>query len=1139
MDNNMGIGKKRAVFFSLDGLIALVLIMGLILVSYSLVGDRKTKTQVHYDILDSLSTLKAQESSDNVTQSLISQGLISKGNNSLLEAIGELYVTNKTLASEIIKRNTESIETKYNWGIWYGSALLYAKNTTPLEEARQIDVARGFVSGIKEGETVTGFSSRAFLSSNRKTKHMYLGGYVGDGNVTLKVEYQGNLSAAHLELALNKEAKIYVNGAFAGTITNSSSTLTPTTYDIPVGLFHNGTNLLELEGEKLYVAGGFLKLDYLSDIEYQGTPRYEFPGVKGIINLYDGIYVPSNLSSMKLSLHYQSDYKVIITLGNKTIFNESSSTETTAVKDNSVLETILDYNQLKEKTLPLRTWIENLSYQGQNITSFDVILITDTSGSMDWRMDSDITGTARNCTDANLYAPSTKRISLAKCLDSSFVSTILNATNASRISLVQFSTSANSYTPLTRNFSLLSSTINNYVASGATCVSCAINRAYEILKNESSPDRKKFIVVMTDGVANQRSTPTCTDLTAASGIESLRVAGGANGKLLHENISAEWNNELNPGTNTINGIEFNSSQKGFSVGASGTILEWNGTGWSSKTSPTTSTLSGISSYNETYALAVSTSGNVLKYNGTAWSIAATISNNPSLNAISIGNATYALAVGSRQNRGRVYRTLDGGLSWTEVDTLGANTNLRGVKTFSSGEAWAVGDGGLIRYGNGITWTTQSSPVSDTLYALDGRNSTELIAVGGTNGVAVIIKKAGSGWTTEHNDNTQDTLRSVQTKSTGGYSAVGDGALILTRGASWSRTFRIPSAFQGNSTTGISCTVDNDACTEPESFPSLNAKYSACRVQKETNATIYSVGFGPVAACNFATQTLQTIAVCGNGTMYSSSNASELQQFYETIANNIITLTYSEQTSSTTGNITTILYPDSYLELNFTAPPKPYGISITSEVEFTNLSAGSFTIPQNTTVYEAHVTSYSGPRWTVNARINNKEFFNLNEFGSNYLLLGDPYAISIPLKEINATNLVQIQTGINPTNLSEGSNSNKIVYTLIRNSTGYSPISISAQGCIWTVDTEAGTNVTFTTPEGYNGTNQCYYQTTRYSFDQNDAVQTAVANLFESLDFDNDYRIDSLLQEGDVQIGINQITGIPFSWATEVQVKIWR
>ena len=147
----------------------------------------------------------------------------------------------------------------------------------------------------------------------------------------------------------------------------------------------------------------------------------------------------------------------------------------------------------------------------------DVILITDLSGSMDWRLDSDETGIERNCDDPLLYDSSTKRISLAKCLDKKFVDIVLNASN-NRVGLVGYSGKPNtiptpncniirSYHNLSTDNTSLKSQIEEYTPDGATGICGAIRQARIMLQQESNSSRQQFIVVMTDGLANVQCDP--------------------------------------------------------------------------------------------------------------------------------------------------------------------------------------------------------------------------------------------------------------------------------------------------------------------------------------------------------------------------------------------------------------------------------------------------------------------------------------------------------------------------------------------------------------------------------------------------------------------------------------------------------
>ena len=1127
--------NKKGVFFSIDAVIALMLIVALVGVGYVVIRHNKNPAELHYDVLNTLAAVHIGELNDAFVQSLIASGEIADPNKSALEVIGEYYVTNKTRAGQIASRFLDGLETKENLGIWYGSSLIAAKNQTAYEDAQQIDTARQFVTGIQEGESITGFSARAFLSSRAQTKYTYIGGYIGDGNLTLNVNYQGSITKAALELAASENFTLYINGVSAGVYNASITIEQPRNYTLPESLFHNGTNTLEFRAPRLYIAGGLLKISYQGDFEYLQLPRQYIPGVKGVVNIYDGLPIPSTLEQMSVSLHYNSTQPIKMLIGNITIFNSSSAGETTVVLSDSQLKTLLNYAALSNSTTPVRVWIENTSFVGIQ-QEFDVVLITDVSGSMDWRLDNDNTGTARNCNDPLLTSSSTKRISLAKCLDKDFASTILNSSLLSRVGLISFANNANTYLNLTRDFNALNSTINTYSPSGATCVSCAINRAHDMLQTQSNSSRLQFIVVMTDGVTNRRSTNTCRDLFGADA-SSYPFAVGEAGLVINRSANAFWNNITSPTTATLNDINMLNETLGFAVGASGTILRWNSTAWTTQSSPVSSTLYHVDVYNSTHALAVGASGRVLRWDGASWSISSTISNSPTLYGVSIYNSTFAIAVGSYSSRARIYRSINGGTSWTLVYTGSSGTNLRSAAIASAISAYAVGYNGLIVRLNSGSWSTQSSPTSQDLYSIEALNSTSIQAVGGDAGQSVIIRNSGSSWSIVYSTQ-EDSLRDIAFINSTSY-AVGEGGLLLEYSTVWNRTFAFPAAYEGVSPNGVSCTLDNDACSEINSFPSLNANYSSCRAHQQLNATLYSVGFGPISTCGFASKTLQAIANCGNGTFYASSNASALQQIYSTIAQEIVQLAYSSQTSQPSSGFSSQIYPDSYIEMNYTQPINPFGLRISTETPFTNTTLAQFTLPQSATPVETKVTSYSGARWTQLIRLNSNIPYNLTRYGSNYLSLGDPFVITLPTAMLNTTNALTLVTATSPTNVSSGSLYNKVIQTFVKNATGYSPIASRAEGCLWTIDFEDNSNLTINIPMNYTGADTCNYQVSSLRYDLNDATQAAVYSLLSTLDLDNDLRVDIVLNPADIAVELSQLIGIPYTWATEVQIRAWR
>jgi len=192
-----------------------------------------------------------------------------------------------------------------------------------------------------------------------------------------------------------------------------------------------------------------------------------------------------------------------------------------------------------------------------------------------------------------------------------------------------------------------------------------------------------------------------------------------------------------------------------------------------------------------------------------------------------------------------------------------------------------------------------------------------------------------------------------------------------------------------------------------------------------------------------------------------------------------------------------------------------------------------------------VISYSGPKWTDSVRINNTEtydVFNLSNYGDNYVELGDPYSIYVPgsFVDVGQSNTIRVTTGLSPVNSTEGSLSNKIIYTLAKDIIAYSSISSSAEGCNWNIQFEDDTIANMPIPANYSRDSSCDYTGASHlpPPDGLDALQTAIYNLLELLDFDLDGKLDIKFTEQDFEISSNEMIGIPYDWSTEVQVRRW-
>ncbi len=330
---------------------------------------------------------------------------------------------------------------------------------------------------------------------------------------------------------------------------------------------------------------------------------------------------------------------------------------------------------------------------------------------------------------------------------------------------------------------------------------------------------------------------------------------------------------------------------------------------------------------------------------------------------------------------------------------------------------------------------------------------------------------------------------------------------------------------------------------------------ACDAYENYGIISHAVGFGSGAD----NATLQGIADCGRGMFRASGDAEELKQIYKDVAGAMIS--FNTQRANISGTYTsTTLYPDSYIEYNYTPSANlDYGeISLTFDsLTFGetsgNLSVespknGSYWIPPSGGVVDAKATSYSSEFWTSVLNMKNEasgwiNVYNLSAYQEKFTKLGDPYIIFMPPALIgqNQTNYVQIDTGINETYFTGGSPHSKVIYTLkIKGTASYSKISPKADGCEWNVEQYNGKNATIKIPTDYNGTKSCEFSSAQITYDHDDSIDCAAILLLQQLDVTGDNRIDIALDQTNIDIRIIKVTDIPWMWGPAIlKLEIWK
>lgn len=483
--------NKKGYYFSIDALIALIIVLSVVLIIKPIAPVYNPEIVVQEDLITVLSSIKIGELNNSYAKSLINGGEITNLNQSVLEQIGEFYATSSPEAENLADSILNDINISENVAIYFNNQLIAAKNSTQIGNASELWVSRQVISGIQQGSSATGFSARAFLKSSNKIDYYYLGGYIGDGNISSEIE--GNVDDVFVEAAFSGDFEVYINDQFAGT--HNPQINVPYNFNLTNQLdkFVNGTNELEFRGidENLFIAGGIIKVIFNDDEILVSSTKKNFNGVEGIINIYDSIYSPGAIESMQVFIHYESPVNIYLNIGNNTVYSgNTSGLENSVTLTNAQLSSIIDYGTLEKETIPLKLGVVNISSLGGEGETVDVISAIDLSGSMN-----------ENVHLGN--GSSAKLIDLVTNANKAFIDVILNYSQT-RVGIVGYQKDASeeNFHPLSNDSESLNDAVDSWSTGSGTCICCGINRAAQELAENSFENVSRSIIVMSDGEAN-------------------------------------------------------------------------------------------------------------------------------------------------------------------------------------------------------------------------------------------------------------------------------------------------------------------------------------------------------------------------------------------------------------------------------------------------------------------------------------------------------------------------------------------------------------------------------------------------------------------------------------------------------------
>ncbi len=1074
------------------------------------------------------------------------------------------------------------------------------------------------VSGYEKQKVARGYISKVYITKATRTdsEYAYFGGYVGDGNITRYIELpeDANVTEFYMEADFGSNFSLYFNGKYAGfynvtTVNMSADSFTVCNETYRYYFCENltaGRNVITLnftDSDNSYIGGGYLRVKYkTSEISealtsQNRTKRQMLPGIKGIINLYSSFYAPGDIYGMEMFFHYKNNLSVngegvpvYIVLGSTEVYRSNETGEISATLNNTLLSSYLNYSNISKITVPLRIGTESFISE-YGIGRSDSVLITDRSGSMN---NCDVDSTTCMFPDCSSSSGCQNvRLDVAKEVDKAFVQTLLNVTG-NRAGLNGYGTTVCSAYDMSNDTASLESQIDSYdYDCGCTCISCGILKAIELM--ETDPVVATLI---------ERKSAWFYNSSYPSGVPDVDSEGD---KWYEENYNdSSWNNAT-----AIIGFE-NSP---YSPNVDSPVANNGGNYYFRKRFNVTSTsdigfaelyiladdaaevyINGILVFNDTLTHQAKywNRGGVIFEDGfesgtlSNWEIDSNsdggvvdIDNEPRSGSYNVkfhgdGSSPNEMWIQKTLNlsgRENVYlsyfwttedlESADHGFldlyngSWqTAVREYGLDNGRLSYPDYTSNPleyAWeniklddyGLADNFTIRFRS----TAVHSERWDT-FLIDEVSVKERIKINssvfknGENVIAVKLRNddADSAKFDLELNYTQKRYKAITVMSDGGANTEVNGR---------------PCAYSSSS--------DNPAKDE--------AVELACKARDEYGMTVYSIAFGSGAY----TDTLVKAAcwncsandwLSGEGPdncsrFYQSNTAEELMSIYTSIASDIANATYKAQTLRVSDDVSldNILYPDSYLLFNYTAPLEQFSygeVRITFESpslgessgpelitdSATGTKEGWFTIPANSTVIDAKATSYSSSYWTDRLWVNSSSTPNQNwtrvfwlaNFSGDYETLGDPYIIHIPPEYLSpeGNNSIRLGVGLVPENGSGASPDSRVIYTISMGGVGlvgYSGVFPKLNGSTVTVwsdtDGDGTADVSSVVSVGPNPSD---------AFDpSNDSIDDAFMRLLDKLNFIYDAN-DTSYGSGtasDPYDGVNATNPIDFEITSEI------
>lgn len=407
---------------------------------------------------------------------------------SILNGISLLWARgNRSAASKVAKAYFgDRIPKKYEYAVNISESgkdyLIYSSKK--LEGAPKIVTSSStLVSGHMINRSSTGYRARALLTSVDKnaTKRVFIGGYVGQGNITYNVSLDDPRSIKNVTLKADVSSNFTLdfNGQDAGSYDAKGEQYAVEKYQICTegdtsceALEQNQNKVrFHFTGDNRSIRGGVLRIKYdkTSDIKLEG-PEYrigkkKLPGIEGIINYYGGFYIPGQINEVSAHLNFTVDNRtVFLRAGNTTLYREREDGDTEVELTNQEISDAFESSgiqleDLSRRTIPLRLGLGDISTEaGERQAIADSVSVMDVSGSMEG-----------------------DRLASAKNASKLFVDTILEA-DGNNVGFVSYNEDVVDTHDLSKDKNSVKNLIDSQTAGGNTCIGCGILESTDILQ---------------------------------------------------------------------------------------------------------------------------------------------------------------------------------------------------------------------------------------------------------------------------------------------------------------------------------------------------------------------------------------------------------------------------------------------------------------------------------------------------------------------------------------------------------------------------------------------------------------------------------------------------------------------------------